>query len=736
MNTDEPTATADDQTGPEEANFIRSRSQQQQDHDPEHASITAAAPLPPPPPSGMSMGPGPDAVSAKSSTTTPMAHHHHQQQQQHAYSHRRSSDAVISPEDHDEAEVPREARLLCDAQGKLIFIGDCAPLSFFQTVRQLVTSRVDPNAFAPQTSQYSVLENATSKSFFTSGLVSPPEVKVEDIPAVVAAYLSVSSSMVNLFASEARLVDMLTMWASSTVDTDDVSTAVNYLVLAIGLQEKNEDLAQQYFEYARDQALSTLNGTLSTQTVMAFILITVYMLCACQINGAFLFFGIAVRAAYSIGIHRTEVNQRFGDEQRHQRDNLWKSLRIVDLFLSTSMGRPPCTSDVDCTVPYRQVDSEGHEVFDILNASVQIFLILEGIVVEVYTRRKITPQLTEGISRQLRDFSVRWLDQMKRVVSASPNESSLADVSGACQVLASYYYAVMLVTRPFLMYELYRRLSPEPATVYRRAGLVSGKSKLADACIDAASMMVDQISDLIEKGCVSGRRPILVSWLFAGSLVLGAGLLGNFGRILEKYARMAMAALEHFSKLDAHAAQYAMITKSLLTTAVEFLERREVQERLQRTESSAQLFGLIPHQSREAAAESMTLRSGNNKSPEMNRKLNMGSSPALTGGTGSSSNRDHLGGMHQHHHHHQHGDNNSMGGDNHPTGGTMGSMASPFFSDLDPAFLTMSSSTLPHTPDLLMNGVFDGDESNFGGLNLFPLLETGGGGHIDLAHYL
>ncbi|KAJ4394883.1 hypothetical protein N0V93_004103 [Gnomoniopsis smithogilvyi] len=641
----------------------------------------------------MSIGSVPGSVSAKSST--PMPHH------QIAYSHRRSSDAVISPEDHDEAEVPREARLLCDAQGKLIFIGDCAPLSFFQTVRQLVTSRVDSHAFAPQTSQYSVLENATSKSFFTSGAVSPPEVRVEDIPDTVAAYLSVSSGMVNLFASEARLTDMLTMWASNTAEIDDVSTAVNYLVLAIGLQEKNEDLAQQYFEYARDQALSTLNGSLGTQTVKAFILITLYMLCACQINGAFLFFGIAVRAAYSIGIHRTEVNQRFGDEQRHHRDNLWKSLRIVDLFLSTSMGRPPCTSDVDCTVPYRQVDNEGREMFDILNASVQIFLILEGIVLEVYTRRKITPQLTEGISRQLRDFSVRWLDQMKRVVS-SPNESSSADVSGACQVLASYYYAVMLVTRPFLMYELYRRLSPEPATIYRRAGLVSGKSKLADACIDAASMMVDQISDLIEKG----------SWLFAGSLVLGAGLLGSFGRILEKYARMAMAALEHFAKLDAHAAQYAMITKSLLTTAVEFLERREVQERLQRTESSAQLFGLIPHQHREA--DSISVR----KSPEMNRKLNNGS----PGGTAGS--RD-TGGTH-------HGE--SLMGDNHPTGGTMG-MASPFFSDLDPAFLTMSTS-LPHTPDLLMSGAFDGDESSFGGLNLFPLLETGGGGHIDLAHYL
>lgn len=185
---------------------------------------------------------------------------------------------------------------------------------------------------------------------------------------------------------------------------------------------------------------------------------------------------------------------------------------------------------------------------------------------------------------------------------------------------------------------------------------------------------------------------------------------------------MAMSSLEHFAKLDAHAAQYAMITKSLLATAVEFLERREVQERLQRTESSAQLFGLIPHQTREADNSMSSIR----KSPEMSRKLN-NVSPGAIGNSSRDMGGGGGGGTH-------HNSESLMGDNNHPTGGTMG-MGSPFFSDLDPAFLTMSS-TLPHTPDLLMSGAFDGDESSFGGLNLFPLLETGGGGHIDLAHYL
>src|SRR5689334_14605859 len=88
------------------------------------------------------------------------------------------------------------------------------------------------------------------------------------------------------------------------------------------------------------------------------------------------------------------------------RNRLWKSLRVLDLFLSTSMGRPPATSDVDCTVPYTSSDGDDPDSLNILNASVQIFLIAEEIVVEVYSRKKVTSQLTEGISRRLRDWSL------------------------------------------------------------------------------------------------------------------------------------------------------------------------------------------------------------------------------------------------------------------------------------------------------------------------------------------
>ncbi|ESU10705.1 hypothetical protein FGSG_04830 [Fusarium graminearum PH-1] len=535
----------------------------------------------------------------------------------------------------EETEVPREARLVCDAQGKLIFVGDCAPLSFFQSVRQLVTTRVGQNAFAPQSSRYSVLENATAhQSLRTPGDNRIPSVHTDDIPLAVSNYLAIATGLVDLF-DHRRLQDDLIFWANMGHKTDDATTIVNLLVLAIGTKIDNEERAQEYFEYAREKAYSNLTGNLSVTTVQMFTLITLYMLCSCQINGAFLFFGTAVRAAYSIGIHRTEVNARFGPDIHRQRDRLWKSLRVVDLFLSSSMGRPPATSDVDCTVPYQSPDENLEEHLDLLNASVQIFLVLEGVVTEIYSRRKISLQLTEGISLQLRDWSSRWLKPLKDIV-ANPDIQDRAQASGACQILATYYYAVMLVSRPFLI------------------------------------LMVDPILDLIQRGVLVGHVPILVSWLFASSLVLGIGLLGGFGRVLEKYTRMAIHALDHCSNHDTHAGQYSLIAQSLLATSLEHLEKRELAERQRRTENSSQLFGLIPSDATE--------------SPSAFRRET--SQP--------------------------------------------GNVASPLFGDLDSAFLGLSESMM-QTPDPSYWTM--GNEADTGSaLNLFALLDGGGG--IDLTHHL
>jgi hypothetical protein len=103
--------------------------------------------------------------------------------------------------------------------------------------------------------------------------------------------------MVDLF-SNPHLADDISMWAEHK--GNDINAAVNYLVLAIGLQTTDESLASAYFEHAKVLALSALGSDLGIGTVQAFTLTTLYMLRACQITGAFLFFGESGRVVSSV----------------------------------------------------------------------------------------------------------------------------------------------------------------------------------------------------------------------------------------------------------------------------------------------------------------------------------------------------------------------------------------------------------------------------------------------------
>lgn len=98
-----------------------------------------------------------------------------------------------------------------------------------------------------------------------------------------------------------RFASELPIWIGRNQEPPDIASAVNYLVLAIGAQTDSQDLAAQYFQYAKTLALVSLDGNLGVGTVQAFALITLFMLRACQINGAFLFFGNDVFATTNIG---------------------------------------------------------------------------------------------------------------------------------------------------------------------------------------------------------------------------------------------------------------------------------------------------------------------------------------------------------------------------------------------------------------------------------------------------
>ncbi|KAF1948510.1 hypothetical protein CC80DRAFT_431443 [Byssothecium circinans] len=493
---------------------------------------------------------------------------------------------------HEDTVVPREGRILRDAQGKLIFIGDCAPLSFLQTVRHLIASEVEPDGFSLHSARDSIIEVARPGP---SNHPHDISIALSEVPLLIEEYLIATSGLVDLFERE-HLFQELKAWANgNTSRTEDAAAAVFYLVLAIGAQESRGQKPEAWFSHARDLLIKHMCNSMNVATVQGFTLVALYSLRAFQPNGAFLYFSLAARTAYAIGIHRTEVNASFGPSVKAMRDRIWKSLRVVDMLISTNLGRPPSTSDVDCTVKYNVPATSNEAAVSILDASVQIFMIIERVVVEVYSRKRISLQIADYVSRQLKGWASKWLRDLS-AITVRPNDEPCAVVVGACSTLCSYYYGVMLLTRPFLIYELYEYMG---ASMKGRCtqGDHYNKRKYADAALDAAASFVETLQAVVKSGKMAYRMPLIVSWLFTASLVLAVSILGRSGLTFKKSCEASIRCLDYFGEVDPHARQFSLIVQSLLKTTTSHVEGRERHLRSQCKEASSQLFGMLPSES-------------------------------------------------------------------------------------------------------------------------------------------
>jgi hypothetical protein len=178
------------------------------------------------------------------------------------------------------------------------------------------------------------------------------------------------------------------------------------------------------------------------------------------------------------------------------------------MLISNILGRPPSASDVDCTVKYSS--SEISLPYHILDSSVQIFMVIERVVVEVYSRKRISIRIAKYVSHQLRAWASKWLRTLADATSPDNTKSqSRSTVVGACQILCSYYYCIMLLTRPFLIYDLYECLGASLRAQGTQAEN-DEKRKFSDAALEAAAAFVDTLQDVIAADHMPLRMPLIV----------------------------------------------------------------------------------------------------------------------------------------------------------------------------------------------------------------------------------
>jgi hypothetical protein len=293
-----------------------------------------------------------------------------------------------------------------------------------------------------------------------------------------------------------------------------VRSALADAMMAIGAQSSRSSpvtVQAERFFFARAQrrAFAGMLENPSTDLVRLFLLMSFYMLGACRRNAAFMYLGVASRAAVALGLHNPDSSGSIRPDQQLQRSRVWMSLVVLDLLVSSILGRPPATATLHPDASNLSLPTNPERAEGILSASYLLSLILDEIVTRLYGERASAAE-AESLLTKLK----QWSDGLPETLLAPPsgrqdNARTQEHIIGSLHVACSYHYAAIVVTRPFLVSMLSLRLARTHDFSDGIPTEDSAQCRLADACIESAVYMIQTCMEVHHSQFLLGNMCIL-----------------------------------------------------------------------------------------------------------------------------------------------------------------------------------------------------------------------------------
>ncbi|GAB7353463.1 hypothetical protein MBLNU459_g3923t1 [Dothideomycetes sp. NU459] len=435
-------------------------------------------------------------------------------------------DAIDAPQSTSEG-------ILLHARGAEVYVGGIATLSFLHFLRKALRQDMGPSPFTEYDRQHVMLEvnheHDGSEKF---------DVDKTEIQSLVDYYFAATSGLLHLYTRK----DVSTILAisdgilpESDVSSEDVAAV--QLIIAIGghcsgTSPKTLRHATEYFTRAQKTAFEGMLESPSLDMIRLFLLMSFYMLGACRRNAAFMYIGIASKAAEALGLHVGEQYHRFSRKEQDLRLRIWKSLRIVESLVTSILGRP-CASSSLTTDPSA----------------------FEG------------PQRNSGEDHGLAlDATYRacfLIDDMAQNLTHNGNVSSHS--AEVCLGKLARWSTTHLTSR------LASGAVVDEANSIRNSG-DPGAPKLSNACIDSAVYMAQLCHDALQAGILLNNMCFLKAWLFAAGLILGFSLyvLGDGRSDIDTAFAGLLEVLNRLSHSSPQAQQYF----DILTSFMDAIEMR------------------------------------------------------------------------------------------------------------------------------------------------------------------
>ncbi|KAJ5783265.1 hypothetical protein N7457_005039 [Penicillium paradoxum] len=541
-------------------------------------------------------------------------------QSQDTVPHDRGPGALGAGSHSPEATHRTHPRMLRNLQGERVYVGKAASLSFLQLLRDTVTQHIGPSQFSHNVGSEDMLESEThhdSLNFSEEGC------SADEKGRFIQHYDVATRGFLNLGCQN----DTPSAWPipeEPSSNQEKTRAAIIDLMIAIGAQSSTNDsntLRIERFYFARGQrrAFSNMLEDPSLDLVRTFLLMSFYMLGACRRNTAFMYLGVASRAAVALGLHADSSGSTSQDEGNvhSQRSQLWMSLCVLDLLVSSILGRPSAISPL-LPENRREPSWIGIAPTDSgLMASYYLSLILDEILSRLYSGKAASAETAELLLRRLNSWSGCLPQTLRTPISEQKDRNTIQrHTIGNMHVACSYHFAVILVTRPFLISALSVRLAKLQQSL---STVESGEeleedpahSRLAAACIDSAVYMlqtcmeVQQSRLLLRNMCLlkfvvantlSMARILTLTraFIFAAALVLGFSMFSNreVNSEVDDAFRGALSILRMLALQSAQAAHYLEITTMLEAAINQQRQRLATQARRRRSQYVSRIFSL------------------------------------------------------------------------------------------------------------------------------------------------
>ncbi|KAF4548403.1 Fungal specific transcription factor domain-containing protein 44 [Elsinoe fawcettii] len=434
---------------------------------------------------------------------------------------------------------------------------------------------------------------------------------------LVDVYLKATSGLVDVL-TRAEAAQLIRDHDRPEMQHNACKGAMADLVLAIGAQCSKLDpslveVEKFFFNRGQQRAFSTMLRNPSIEMIAVFLLMSFYMLGACHRNAASMYLGVASRAATVLGLQHQDAYLSVTNEERQQQLRTWMSLRILDLLVSAILARPssaPAAGSSDNL--FALLESDNDDRRDLV-AQYSLVKIIDQIVDKVYGQKGVSPATAEAFLDHLK----KWSDALPEGLQSQGmmvNHQNPAKTLSSLHLACTYYFAVTLATRPFLINTLTARMARLSNGVPNGFAVQEHPvhAELASVCVDSAVWMIRACLEANRSDLLLANMQLMKAFVFAAALILGFSLFAQLEVDLETDAMFAGARdiLQSFSARSSQAAHYYEILSSLTQTIHRQRQQFAMQSRRRSNAYVGQLFKTAepepPPQLDQTLAESST----------------------------------------------------------------------------------------------------------------------------------